>query len=1278
MPEYLAPGVYVEETQSSSRPIEGVSTSTAGLVGVTERGPTDVPQIVTSLGEFRRLFGGPLPVGDFTDPATGRVHCYLPHAVEGFFVNGGKRAWVTRVVPTEATRAERPLFYVDPDNLTSGETVLLRAAQQGTGSALNQPPLYVLSANNLQPGDWVRVGDGSRSDYRQVDSPGPSRHTSFVDPLLFAHPAGAGTAILTLTANAAFDNLSLTEAVQPGASQVRIEGADAGNLVVGSPALGSQRLLQIGTGPDREYAFAATIALDGAGPGRIVTLSHALQRGHDAGTAVTGPDSAAAATPLSVAAHAGDLLVYGPASSDTAAVLSIERGSPMEELRPVGQLASLPLDQGAYADYPAGTVGTAVTLADDSRQVSTLLTARRLALDTVAGMAPGMSLEHNPPGGDLGTIASVDGQLGVVVLTADLPTVPAAGDTVEVGGSIAANVVDWPSQRVLPIDGSVSAIAAGQPVTRDPPGADTGTVSAVLPELGLAVLAADFPGAALAVGNVLRIGGATYSLRALATADTVLLDRVDGLVPGQTLTFGANQGTVSAVDTRLGAVRLVALLPAVPAPASAVTLDAAHTTAQAAAGSLVLPLDGRLGLEVGDVLRIGTAPDEEYVTVARILGERGAPPDAGAVQLAHPIGGTYPSGTEAVRQTLTPDPARQSASLALAAETGDDELLVSDGSGYVANDFVRLTTPDGIDYIHRLDGPAADANPRELVLTAELGWGHAAGSPVLERARLLRVQALDAGSWGNRLQVAAAEESGPLVPNARVLAANPPPGPGQFSSLGLSTLTGVEPGTVLELLNPSGVPVAGAALLKVRSLDRVNRLALLDPPGIQPAHSAAVAAALGAGLNARVRSREWSMTVELRRRPDPLVPIRGEELEDRESFRQLSMDPRHSRYVERVVGVTFVAGAAADDAGNPLRLWDRRSEGTSAYIRVQDLEPVLADRQAIRLGPEALIDVLPSGLTRAARLGLSGGDDSVTLMDDALYVGTDHNEPALRTGLYALKNPQGISLVAIPGQTSPVLQQALIDQCELMRYRFAVLDGPAPANDTLADVQNARALFDTHYAAFYCPWPTIPDPFPQAPGTPRQYPIPPSGHVLGLYARVDNERGVHKAPANEVLRGISGLSRYFNQQEQDLLNPFPTNIDVIRDFRQNNRGIRVWGARCITSDSDYKYVNVRRLVIFLEESIDRGLQWVVFEPNAPELWARVRRSVTNFLTTVWRSGALEGDTPDQGFFVRCDRTTMTQDDLDNGRLICVIGVAPVKPAEFVIIRIGLWTADAES
>jgi phage tail sheath protein FI len=246
-----------------------------------------------------------------------------------------------------------------------------------------------------------------------------------------------------------------------------------------------------------------------------------------------------------------------------------------------------------------------------------------------------------------------------------------------------------------------------------------------------------------------------------------------------------------------------------------------------------------------------------------------------------------------------------------------------------------------------------------------------------------------------------------------------------------------------------------------------------------------------------------------------------------------------------------------------------------------------------------------------------------------------------------------------------------------MRYRFAVLDGPPPPADAMADVLALRQRYDTKYAAVYHPWLLIPDPMPDNLAAILQVPIPPAGHVLGVYARTDVERGVHKAPANELVRGITGLRRYLNKAEHDILNPFPVNINVIRDFRPDNRAIRVWGARVVTSDPDFKYVNVRRLLIFLEKSIDRGLQWVVFEPNAEPLWARVKRTIANFLTTVWRDGALEGTKPEEAFFVICDRTTMTQADIDNGRLIVVIGVAPVKPAEFVIIRIGLKTATAE-
>ena len=179
--------------------------------------------------------------------------------------------------------------------------------------------------------------------------------------------------------------------------------------------------------------------------------------------------------------------------------------------------------------------------------------------------------------------------------------------------------------------------------------------------------------------------------------------------------------------------------------------------------------------------------------------------------------------------------------------------------------------------------------------------------------------------------------------------------------------------------------------------------------------------------------------------------------------------------------------------------------------------------------------------------------------------------------------------------------------------------------------------------------------------------IPPVGHVAGIFVQTDTTRGVHKAPANVVVQGAIALEFAVTTEDQDLLNP--RGVNVIRDFRSSNRGIRLWGARTMSSDPEWKYISVRRLAIYLEESIDKGTQWAVFEPNVPPLWDSIRESIENFLTMVWRDGALQGAKPEQAFFVRCDRATMTQADIDNGRLICEIGIAPVKPAEFVIIRI---------
>jgi phage tail sheath protein FI len=331
--------------------------------------------------------------------------------------------------------------------------------------------------------------------------------------------------------------------------------------------------------------------------------------------------------------------------------------------------------------------------------------------------------------------------------------------------------------------------------------------------------------------------------------------------------------------------------------------------------------------------------------------------------------------------------------------------------------------------------------------------------------------------------------------------------------------------------------------------------------------------------------------------------------------------------------------------------------------------------QLIQVGtPPAAPDhpfLMPSGID-GLQIPLTNGLDGTAAPGDGDYIGQD-NGPGQRTGIQALLDIDPISIVAVPGITSQGVQSALIDHCENMRYRFAILD-PAPktisppTSGNLTDIQNQRDQYDTKYAAIYYPRIMIENLL-----TSTNMPLAPSGHIAGIYARVDDQRGVHKAPANEIIAGAVDLEIIVNKAEQEILNPEPNNIDVLRDFRHAGRGLRVWGARCITSDPDWKYINVRRLFIFIEKSIEQGTQWAVFEPNDYKLWARITQSVSAFLTRVWRDGALMGQKPEEAFFVKCDRTTMTQDDIDNGRLIMLVGIAPVKPAEFVIIRIGQWS-----
>jgi hypothetical protein len=326
---------------------------------------------------------------------------------------------------------------------------------------------------------------------------------------------------------------------------------------------------------------------------------------------------------------------------------------------------------------------------------------------------------------------------------------------------------------------------------------------------------------------------------------------------------------------------------------------------------------------------------------------------------------------------------------------------------------------------------------------------------------------------------------------------------------------------------------------------------------------------------------------------------------------------------------------------------------------------------------QALIDDDPDPANRQRVYRLTGGNDGVVPQATA-YEGSVDPTTREKSGLRAFEDLENISILAAPGYSFryatvanddarfATIQGHLISHCERMQYRVAVLD--SRDGHTIGQVRDQRGRIDSDYAALYYPWVRILDPI-----TGNEMALPPSGFVTGIYARNDVERGVHKAPANEVVNLAIGFEVMLNQGQQEVLNP--DGVNCFRFFE--GRGYRLWGARTISSDPEWKYVNVRRYFAYLERSIERGTQWVVFEPNSSELWSKVRRTVEDFLYNEWANRRLMGTKPELAYFVRCDRSTMTQNDIDNGRLVCLIGVAPIKPAEFVIFRIGQWTGDSQ-
>ncbi|MFI8519494.1 phage tail sheath family protein [Streptomyces sp. NPDC085481] len=389
-------------------------------------------------------------------------------------------------------------------------------------------------------------------------------------------------------------------------------------------------------------------------------------------------------------------------------------------------------------------------------------------------------------------------------------------------------------------------------------------------------------------------------------------------------------------------------------------------------------------------------------------------------------------------------------------------------------------------------------------------------------------------------------------------------------------------------------------------------------------------------------------------------------------------------------GITGVSVEIADaDGENPpedrfkvlVRQGDQVVETYEASIRKSVKGYLVAQAR-----PSKLIEVSEqrnAGQTRpvnqtvavpdAASAPAPAGRGDVARLDPSEYVG----DAGARTGFAGLETIDEITMVAVPDLMSAyergdidaegvrTVQLAVISHCEQMGDRVAVLDTPPGLSaQQVRTWRMDEAGYDSRYATLYYPWVRVFDP---AAG--RNTVVPPSGHVAGVWARSDAERGVHKAPANEVIRGAVDLELRLSKGEQDLLNPI--GVNCVRAFP--GRGIRIWGARTLSSDPAWRYLNVRRLFNYLEESILLGTQWVVFEPNDDRLWSSIRRNVTAFLTEEWRRGALFGRTAAEAFYVKCDRDNNPQESIDLGRVVCEIGVSPVKPAEFVVFRLAQFS-----
>ena len=1036
MPEYFSPGVYVEEVDTGNKPIEGVSTSVAGFLGVTERGPVNVPMLVTSYGEYTRLFGDKLAQDTFAN-ANG-PHWALPYAVEGFFTNGGKEIYITRVL--DETSAQFAAFTLhDRGTPASVYSMLLRSAPEGTGTIVSAMPLYLVSADltggsALSIGQDIRLGDGSAAEYRTVDSvalvTGATRMDVDLDfPLSRSHiipTQGTVDAIPRTTPTLKF---TLHAPANPGDTSIVVDGAAADIALLQA---GVTLTLSAPVPPPSE-AITVTSVVPGTATQVTLNLAAGLANGYGAADPITY--SAGTFKLLNDSAIGDESVTLTGTTVDIGALVAGVGAGELLELA-IPSAAPIVVAEYRYVISAALLSATEVLVTLDSPlQIAHGSTATAVTL-----LDP--------------TVASTTGNLS---------TAAAAGDRVVfVGPPIPApfaeyaillfNKADSTNREARRIGALYSIQVEGGSAGPYPAG------SVVEP-----ILMTDEQ---WTVNTTIAAAVTTFpvaSLTPATPAEAVLL------TPGITLLMGSGAtlekvtiAGVTATTVTLGAATLFTHTAGDPVFPS---FSLMHLTASAPAGATAIAVDNRQTLAVGDVIRIDDPTNEEFVTVLMVPNRSTVAPDAGMVILDGPLNFSHagPTTTPAapgagVRRQTAPavDVSKPPSTLVFDTAANAELMIISHGTSYALGDHVRITTTTGEVEYHQIEVAPAALTPELVTVSHATEGQYAAGTLVVQRDPEALVQAIDRGAWGNRLRLSVQDEPVGLVSRTTLAAVI------TATQIRLGSPAGVESGTVLELLDSANDDAVIDSPLKVDFVDRTaNYLITLASPGLTATQLAAIAAAttpLG------VHSREFRLIVSLLHQPDPARPQKDLIVIDSEVFRSLSMDPRHSHYFDTIIG----------DINGPLRLEDRRPEGQSNYIRVSDLAATPAIAQSVRLGPETLLDYPPSGRPRLAMHPLEGGDDSVLTLDDSVYVGADDVQPEKRTGLWSLVNIDDISILGCPGRSSATLQEALISQCESLRYRFAVLDSTPPPDDSMNDVQFQRQQYDTNFAALYYPWLLIP------------------------------------------------------------------------------------------------------------------------------------------------------------------------------------------------------------